>query len=128
MQSHSIAGAVAACLLLGACAADIHRTPTSFVPHNGPARTVTVARDVEIAPGNSYRRTLKAGSTWKQVGRVPQGTVFEIDGDVFMLEAKHMHQAHCVLSDDLKLVGFFLPVEQSFVPLSPAVSLPVTSK
>lgn len=114
-----------ACLLLSGCASEIYREPTQFTPaHYGANRLMVITRAVDVNPGNGYTRTLKKGSRWKNVGRVPQGRVYAIQDDVFMLEGKHMREAYCVIAENATLVGFYLPVEHAFVAVSP-VRLPV---
>lgn len=119
----------AACLLLGSCASEVYRVPAKF--NSAPerdARVMVVTQAFEVTPASGYPRTFKAGSTWRYVGRITQGRVYAIQDDVFMLEGKHMHEAHCVLADESMLVGFFLPVEEAYTPLSAPVRLPVTFK
>ena len=117
------------CLILIGCASDIYRVPAGFTPAAGEAgRNIVLAIDTVVAPSNSYSRNLKADSKWKFVGHIPQGSVLEIQDDVFMLEAKHMHQAHLVLSSGDRLVGFFLPVEQAFVPITHSIQLSLKGK
>jgi hypothetical protein len=114
---------LAICAVLCGCAADIGGIHTSFnFDASGATKEFTLAKEAIVSPG-SYARTLKAGSKWRYVGKIPQGAVYEIVGDVFMLEAKHMHQAHCVLSNDFQLVGFYLPVEKKFIELRPLEKL-----
>jgi hypothetical protein len=116
---------VIAIVYVAACASEINRFPTQFTPstkHGGPF--LVIESETDITPSTGYTRTLKAGSKWKRVGRIPEGEVYQIEDDVFMLEGKHMHEAYCVISQN-QLVGFFLPVETAFVPVSPPVSLPV---
>jgi len=87
-----------------------------------------ITHDVTVLPASGYPRTLKAGSTWKYIGRTPQGAVFQIKDDVFTIEGRNRHEAYCVISDDHQLMGFFLPVEQAFVPLSSPEPLPIYRK
>ncbi len=114
-------------LLLVGCAAEVYRVPTQFTPSAGERNAIFVLnRDITVEPSSGYPRTLKAGSTWKYVGRVPQGTVFAIKDDVFTIGGRNTHEAQCVVSDDYKLVGFFLPVEQAFTPLEHQIPLPIS--
>ncbi|MDH5512824.1 MAG: hypothetical protein OEY27_06390 [Gammaproteobacteria bacterium] len=109
--------------LLG-CAAEILRSATEFTPAPpGTSHVILLAEDTDVTPSSGYSRTLKTGSRWKLIGQTPQGAVYEVQDDVFMLEGKHMHQAHLVVTAGNRLVGFFLPVERAFVALSPAQSL-----
>jgi hypothetical protein len=117
------------CLFVASCASEVHRIPTGLIPTTtGTDRVIVLAANTEVAPANGYKRVLRYGSKWKFIGHISQGSVFEIQNDVFMLEAKHMHQAHLVLSSNNRLVGFFLPVEEAFVPLSASVQLSVKDK
>lgn len=119
---------VTSALLIG-CAAEIYRTPTQFSPSTSEGgRFLVITHDVTVVPTSGYPRTLKTGSTWKYIGRTPQGAVFQIKDDVFVIGGRNRHEAYCVISDDHQLVGFFLPVEQAFVPLSSPVQLPINQK
>lgn len=114
---------------LVACAFDVRRVATELTPNTASSEpSMVVLRDVSVTPSTGYTRTLKATSVWTYVGRVPQGKVYAIKDDVFMLEGRHMHEAYCVVTDGSTLVGFYLPVEQAFAPLSPSVKLPVNYK
>lgn len=117
---------VCACLLLVGCASEIYREPTEFhALHDSGQTLMVVTQTIDVNPSSGYTRTFKKGSTWKLVGRIPQGRVFAIQDDVFMLEGKHMREADCVLADDGSLVGFYLPVERAFAAVSPPVRLPI---
>lgn len=113
---------------LTGCAANLPRSPTSFTPtHFARPDTVVIATDAEITPTTGYTRTIKAGSKWTKVGVVPQGDVYKIENDVFLLEGAHMHEAYSVIKAN-RLVGFYLPFEQAFVVISPEVSLSLKNK
>lgn len=116
----------AAVWLLAACASDVYREPTAFRPAAAPGALMRVTRSAEATPVTGYTRTLKAGSVWRHVGRIPEGRVYEIQNDVFMVAGRHMHEAHCVVAGTSRLVGFFLPVEEAFVPLTAPVELSVS--
>lgn len=120
---------VVICASFIGCAAEISRAPTQFSPSTGEGgRFLVIARNVTVVPESGYPRTLKAGSTWKFVGRTPQGAVFQIKDDVFVIGGRNRHEAYCVISDDHQLVGFFLPVEQAFVALPSPVQLPINQQ
>lgn len=69
-----------------------------------------------------YYNWMAAKSVWKPVGRVPQGAVYRPVGTIFTIEGRQVHEAYLVLNDK-KLVGFYLPGEQNYSPLSTAVPL-----
>lgn len=116
------------CTTLISCASEVARTATQFIPAtDSDNRFIVVTKEVTVTPPAGYSRTLKAGSTWKYVGRIPEGAVYRIQDDVFMLEGKHMHEAYCVVSNN-ELVGFYLAVENAFSPLSSRVPLSLNQK
>ncbi len=95
----------------------------------------TLADDAAIAPSQiqlkapaeirldtGYTRTLEAGSKWRRVGALPQGVVYRPVGTVFTIEGRQVHEAYLVLADH-RVVGFYLPGEQAYSQLSPAVSI-----
>ena len=113
--------------LLIACAAEIRRTPTQFKASTDAAMLV-LERDISVTPASGDPATLRAGSTWVHVGHVPQGPVYAVKNDVFMVRGRNAHEAQCVISDGGKLIGFFLPVERAFVPVESQVQLPINRK
>jgi len=116
------------CASLAGCATEVSRTPTQFTPGTvARNQFIVVTREVTVTPSSGYSLTLKAGSTWKYVGQVPEGAVYKIQNDVFLLEGRNMHEAYCVIDND-ELVGFFLAAEQAFSPLTPHVPLPINER
>jgi hypothetical protein len=84
-------------LLLGACAS-VQMQPTALTPAEGEPTVIAF------------------------VGTVPQGKVYRPIDAVLTVEGTHMHEAW-VVADGEKLVGFYLPVEKSFVALSAVQTL-----
>ncbi|HZT61511.1 MAG TPA: hypothetical protein VFA36_00120, partial [Burkholderiales bacterium] len=81
---------IACAWLLAGCALEVRREPVQFTASTEAiARSFVLRDNVVAAPASGYPRTLKAGSIWKYVGRVPQGSVYAIQDDVFMLEGRH---------------------------------------
>lgn len=78
------------------------------------------AASVELDTG--YSRTLADKSVWSRVGRVPQGDVYRPVGTIFTIEGRQVHEAYLVIRDKT-LMGFYLPGEQNYSPLSTAVVL-----
>lgn len=71
--------------------------------------------NVHIKLSTGYDRTLRRGTVWLNVGSVAAGDVYRPRDTVFSLEGTNVHEAYLVLSDG-RLVGYFLPAENSFVP------------
>ncbi|SPK73983.1 conserved protein of unknown function [Cupriavidus taiwanensis] len=81
---------------------------------------ILIATTVQLDTG--YSRTLPERSVWSRVGRVPQGDIYRPIGTIFTIEGRQVHEAYLVIRDKT-LVGFYLPGEQNYSPLSTAVPL-----
>lgn len=115
---------IAACLIT-ACA-DIRGQSATLTPladGTAPSRVV-VARDTEIELSTGYRRTLRQGTTWIAVGSIAQGEVYKPRDTVFSVEGTNVHEAYLVLSNG-KLIGYYLPVERSYVSQEKPIDIPV---
>ena len=101
---------------LVACAPEVSRRPTSFVPlGDQPADTIEILQDQKVSVGPGYDRVISRGTLWTRVGRAAEGDVYRPVGRVFTVEGGHIHEAYLVLADD-RLIGFYLPVERAFAP------------
>jgi len=115
--------AAAACLALAACAAEVVRQPSELKPTADAAPRSFVLRDsVKYMLDSRYERVLRGYTQFVEVGSIAQGRVLRPTNAVMTVEGKHMHEAYAVVKDD-RLIGFYLPVERSFSPLSQPVSL-----
>ncbi len=114
---------VAVCLLLAACAPAVVQVPaSSLVPHDG--KHLRLSETVEIGLSTGYTSVLRARTTWQLIGRIEQGEVYKPRNQVLTVEGAHIHEAYLVVKDG-NLVGFFLPVEKTFSPISEKLFLPV---
>lgn len=117
--------AILACAIaLSGCAPMVAMTPSTveLAQDGGAARSITIQAPVVIQLDTGYSRELADKSVWKPVGRVPQGVVYRPVGTIFTIEGRQVHEAYLVLKDK-KLVGFYLPGEQNYSPISIAVPL-----
>lgn len=113
--------------VLAGCAFDViavKQVPAHFESIDNCGGTFELTENVDIALRGGYQRVLKSNTEWYCVGRITQGYVFATKDQVFTIEASNIFEAYLVLSSR-KLVGFYLPVEQTFSPLSPPIDLPV---
>lgn len=109
-------------LALG-CAAELKRAPVAFTPPaSAEPRTLRVRETVPLTPSTGYTRYVKAGSTWRLAGSLPQGDVYRPVGDVFTVEGANVHEAYLVLAQG-RVVGFYLPGESAYAPLPEGVVL-----
>lgn len=112
-------------MILGlGCVAELSRAPVGFTPvTSAEPRTLRVREAVSVTPSTGYTRVIKAGSTWRLVGSLPQGDVYRPVGDVFTVEGANVHEAYLVVTQG-RVVGFYLPGEVAFAPLPDQVLLP----
>jgi hypothetical protein len=117
------AAALAACMALTACAAEVVRHPSAIVSHAASAqRSHVLTQATALRLDSGYERSISAGTEFVEVGTLREGRVLKPVNATLTVEGKHMHEAYAVVQGD-RLVGFYLPVEQSFVPLSQTVTL-----
>ncbi|RAS05034.1 hypothetical protein C7415_109141 [Cupriavidus alkaliphilus] len=86
------------------------------------ARHIQILSATTVKLDTGYSRTLPQRSVWSRLGRVPQGDVYRPIGTIFTIEGRQVHEAYLVIRDKT-LVGFYLPGEQNYSPLSTAVPL-----
>jgi hypothetical protein len=121
----------AACLptlaaLLVACAAQVPVSSASLSPLRGAdaAPDLVMQQDLPIRLSTGYTRTVPAGSRWRPVGVLPQGTVYRPVDTVFAIEGRHVHEAYLVVRGGT-LHGFYRPGEGKYSPLATSVPLPL---
>lgn len=103
----------------------VSTTPAALATDNATAPSrlqLKVATEIRLETG--YTRTLATGSSWQRVGTLSQGAVYRPVGTIFTIEGRQVHEAYLVIADQ-RLVGFYLPGEQAYSPLSKAV--PITT-
>ena len=105
-------------ILTAGCAHEVVRHPATLTPAAAASgQIVEFQQEAEIALDSGYSRRLARGSRWAQAGTLPQGQAYKIVGGAFTVEGAHVHEAWLVVSGG-ELVGFYLPVEKAFTPLS----------
>lgn len=113
----------AAIALAAGCASEVVRHPAALqAAPAGAAKGYVAARETEFRLDSGYDRKIAAGTAFDEVGVIPQGVVLKPRNTVLTVEGAHVHEAYAVAKDG-RLVGFYLPVERAFVPLSVPVNL-----
>ena len=113
--------------VLGACAFDVihvEQYPARLETSNASVKAFELTSDATVNIGAGYRRVLKAGTRWRCVGQLPQGDVFTTSDQVLTVEASNIQEAYIVM-ESRKLVGFYLPVEKTFSPLTQRTELAI---
>ena len=110
-----------AVVMAGTCAAfGSASSPAHLAPTVGeePALEIRLQRPVTFRLGVQYDRELRAGSRWRAMGTVAQGTVYRPLNQVLVVEGPRVDEAYPVVRDN-RLQGFFLPGEAGFAAIKP---------
>lgn len=117
-----------AMLSLGGCSGEVYRYPAELpiVDRQSETRYVTV-QAVSIRFDSGYERTIDSGTEFLGIGVIREGKVLKPVHAVFTIEGAHMHEAYPVLNNG-RIVGFYLPVERAFSPLSLSIEWPIEER
>jgi hypothetical protein len=108
-------------VLLCACAAEVTRHPADITLRNDGTSYV-VLQPAALLLDSGYTRTIPSGMKFVNAGQVREGMVLRPQDSVFTIEGRNQHEAYPVV-DNGRVVGFYLPVEKAFSPLSRPVAL-----
>jgi len=111
------------------CAFDVSHVkqhPTTYTTLVAPAQSFVLNRDVKATVGSGFPTRLKADTRWQQVGNTEHGAVFVTKDQLVTVEASNIYEAQLVVTENA-ITGFYLPVEKTFVAVSPKVPLPTKS-
>jgi len=114
-----------ALLSLIGCAFDVihlKQEPAKFVSTEQPKDSWVLVKTATITLGTGYKRELKDGTRWDYAGNIEQGDVYKTDDQILTVEGSNIFEAYIVISEN-DLVGFYLPVEGTFSPVSSPVKL-----
>jgi hypothetical protein len=105
-----------AAILLAGCASEVVRSPVQLSAV-AEAKRYVATKPVSILLDSGYERSIGSGTEFVEIGRIGQGRVLKPANTTFTIEGAHMHEAYPVV-DGERIVGFYLPVERAFAPLS----------
>ena len=109
-------------LAVGGCAVPVQQHPAGEMQPAPSAKQFRVLEETAVTLSTGYRTRIRAGTTWTLAGTIAKGEVYKSREQVLTVEGYHVHEAYLVVSGD-ELVGFYLPVEHNFAPISPAKHL-----
>jgi hypothetical protein len=112
-------------VLVHACAFDVvhlKQIPTQIDTLSLTNRSFKLDSEVTVHLDTGYDRVLKKDSRWACVGVTPEGDVFRTKDQILTVEGSNIHEAYIVVKSQ-NLVGFYLPVERTFSPLSNPIVL-----
>ncbi|NTU42197.1 MAG: hypothetical protein HGA78_03930 [Nitrospirales bacterium] len=111
--------------LLQACAFDVvqvKQVPAKLDLSASANRSFELDKEVTVTLDTGYSRELKRGARWVCVGAIAEGDVYKTNDQVLTVEGSNIHEAYIVLKSQ-NLVGFYLPVERTFSPLSNPIEI-----
>ena len=107
-------------ILFWGCAFDvikIQKIPVEPYTSSQSKKTIAVEENLIIELSTGYKRTIKKGTKWQYIGQISYGDIFKTKDQILTIEGSNIYEAFIVVSNE-QLVGFYLPVEQAFSPLS----------
>jgi hypothetical protein len=111
--------------LCAGCAFDLShlkQSPAQYEAVSAPGPTWVLGDDLKVRIAAGGARPLKKGTRWRLVGKIKEGDVLKTADQIVIVEASNQFEAYPVVAQG-KVVGFFLPVEQSFTPSNPPVAI-----
>ena len=105
-------------LLAAGAATSFSTTPVRLAPPAATAQDIQLQGPVTFRLGMRSGHELVAGSRWRPMGALAQGTVYRPLNQVFTLEGRRVDEAWPVIRN-ASLQGFFLPGEARFSPIRP---------
>lgn len=113
---------------LGGCASEVTRHPVDLSrARRPPDKSFVASQTVMVRLDSGYDRSIRAGTEFVDAGGIAQGDILKPTNATFTVEGAHMHEAYLVVNTG-RIVGFYLPVEKSFSPLSASITLPLEIK
>ncbi len=124
-----VLGLPAFVLLQAGCAFDVvhvKQKPVTFSAATDSA-TFLLSTELKARLGTGFPTVLTANTTWTQVGMTEFGKVFATKDQIVKVEASNIYEAQIVVADS-SLVGFYLPVEKTFAPLSTPIQMEIKTR
>jgi hypothetical protein len=109
------------------CAFDVvtvRQVPAVFSSRGAGSSSFILTASVTVPLGTGFPTELKTGTRWQQTGVLEQGLVYFTDDQIVVVEASNIYEARLVINDR-RLIGFYLPVERSYVPLAQPITLAI---
>lgn len=112
-------------IIFSGCAFDIvhiDQVPVQYENEKIQKSSFKLTNKVHINLGTGYSRQLNEGTKWHYVSTISFGDIFKTNDQILTIEGSNIFEAFIVVSEK-NLVGFFLPVEETYSPLSNPIPL-----
>jgi len=106
-------------IFFSGCAFDlvhINQVPTQINSMESSRKSWRLINAIELRLDTGYSRKLKGETKWDHVGKIKQGDVYKTTDQILTVEGSNIFEAYIVVFKD-QLVGFYLPVEKTYVSL-----------
>lgn len=109
---------------LAGCAFDVDVLSTKPVTYTAESREASfvLLKEAKAHIGTGFPTILRANTLWKQTGSTEYGAVYSTKDQVVKVEASNISEAWIVVSSN-SLAGFYLPIENRFVPVHASLPL-----
>lgn len=115
---------VVVCLLvagvLASCSTNQVKLQSQLITSNDSNTVFELKEGVTIKASNAKSTELKPGTRWMKVGLIDQGVVYRTKDQVVIVNSFNVHEGYIVIDQD-NVVGYYLPVEKTFVETKPVV-------
>ena len=105
-------------VLLSACSAHMVELDAPMTVVEVDEGVYRLEDSITIKATHAQPLTLRAGTTWRKIGVIEQGNVFDTKDQVVMVNAFDVHEAALVTKDGY-VQGFYLKVAKTFVEAQP---------
>ncbi|MCF6262199.1 MAG: hypothetical protein L3J24_01190 [Xanthomonadales bacterium] len=106
-------------LLLSACSANQIKLHSQLTPSNS-GECFELAESITIKASNANTSKLNTGTEWREIGSIKQGVVFRTKDQIVIVNSFNVHEGYIVVKDS-HVVGYYLPVEKTFVETKPVL-------
>jgi len=128
IKKYIIALTLLALLQLIACSHEVKRIPSRLrlMPSSKEesVKSIYLTESVTVNLSTGYKSILKLNTRWDLFGKIAEGDIYKPHDQVLTVEGAHVHEAYIVISN-AQLIGFYLPVEKAFSPISPKLPLSI---
>lgn len=112
-----IFGCLLIVLLLVACSVNQVKLHNQLSPLNN-LNVFELKEGITIKANNASASILNAGTKWREIGTINQGSVYRTKDQVVIVNSFNVYEGYIVVKDS-KVVGYYLPIEQTFVETKP---------
>ncbi len=109
---------IATLILLAACSAKVIELSAPMSAVDASDIIYSIEESVTIDAPRAAPTVLRAGTTWRQIGTIEQGNVFDTSDQVVIVNSFNVQEAAIVTNND-RVVGYYLKVSGAFVAVDP---------